>query len=68
MYGLDLISAYIDFPTADLARLLQEQQKEPVDLVWVSYYWKQVRLDCLLGFTKALAEYLADAASRAGHP
>lgn len=27
----------------DLARLLQEQQKEPLDLVWVAYYWKQVR-------------------------
>ncbi|KAK7682366.1 hypothetical protein QCA50_014571 [Cerrena zonata] len=26
----------------DLARLLQEQQKEPMDLVWVSYYWKQM--------------------------
>lgn len=26
----------------DLARLLQEQQKEPMDLVWISYYWKQV--------------------------
>ena len=27
----------------DLARLLQEQQKEPMDPVWVAYYWKQVR-------------------------
>ena len=27
---------------ADLARLLQEQQKEPVNMVWVSYYWQQV--------------------------
>ncbi|THG94328.1 hypothetical protein EW026_g7123 [Hermanssonia centrifuga] len=26
----------------DLARLLQEQQKEPLDLVWISYYWKQI--------------------------
>ncbi|KAI0785229.1 kinase-like domain-containing protein [Abortiporus biennis] len=26
----------------DLARLLQEQQREPLDLVWVSYYWKQM--------------------------
>ncbi|KAH9950557.1 kinase-like domain-containing protein [Amylocystis lapponica] len=26
----------------DLARLLQEQQKEPMDLVWISYYWKQM--------------------------
>lgn len=27
----------------DLARLLQEQQREPMDPVWVAYYWKQVR-------------------------
>ncbi|KAI0947460.1 hypothetical protein AcV7_009886 [Taiwanofungus camphoratus] len=26
----------------DLARLLQEQQKEPMDLVWIAYYWKQM--------------------------
>ncbi|CAL1713306.1 unnamed protein product [Somion occarium] len=26
----------------DLARLLQEQQKEPMDLIWISYYWKQM--------------------------
>ena len=26
----------------DLAKLLQEQQKEPMDPVWVAYYWKQV--------------------------
>jgi len=26
----------------DLARLLQEQQKEPLDLVWIAYYWKQM--------------------------
>ncbi|CCM01879.1 uncharacterized protein FIBRA_03950 [Fibroporia radiculosa] len=25
----------------DLARLLQEQQKEALDLVWIAYYWKQ---------------------------
>jgi serine/threonine-protein kinase TTK/MPS1 len=27
----------------DLAKLLQEQQKEPLNMVWVSYYWQQVR-------------------------
>lgn len=27
----------------DLARLLQEQQKEPMNMVWVAYYWQQVR-------------------------
>lgn len=34
---------------ADLARLLQQQQTEPVDFVWVSYYWKQV--SSLLAFS-----------------
>ena len=28
----------------DLARLLQEQMKEPVNMVWVAYYWQQVIL------------------------
>lgn len=27
----------------DLAKLLQEQQKEPLNMVWISYYWQQVR-------------------------
>ena len=26
----------------DLNRLLQEQMKEPVNMVWVAYYWQQV--------------------------
>ncbi|TFY74872.1 hypothetical protein EWM64_g9140 [Hericium alpestre] len=26
----------------DLARLLQEQQKEPMNMVWVAYYWQQM--------------------------
>ncbi|KAG6333000.1 hypothetical protein ID866_6091 [Astraeus odoratus] len=26
----------------DLAKLLQEQQKEPLNMVWISYYWQQV--------------------------
>ncbi|KAF7979685.1 hypothetical protein HWV62_41693 [Athelia sp. TMB] len=26
----------------DLARLLLEQQKEPMNMVWVSYYWQQM--------------------------
>jgi serine/threonine-protein kinase TTK/MPS1 len=29
---------------ADLSRLLQEQQKEPMNMVWISYYWQQVNL------------------------
>lgn len=27
----------------DLAKLLQEQQREPLNMVWISYYWQQVR-------------------------
>ena len=34
----------------DLARLLQEQQKEPMDLVWISYYWKQVCINRLVSW------------------
>lgn len=26
----------------DLAKLLQEQQKEPMNMVWISYYWQQM--------------------------
>jgi hypothetical protein len=26
----------------DLARLLAEQQRKPMNLVWVAYYWQQV--------------------------
>ncbi|KAI0632168.1 kinase-like domain-containing protein [Trametes polyzona] len=26
----------------DLAKLLQEQQREPMDPVWIAYYWKQM--------------------------
>lgn len=26
----------------DMAKLLQEQQKRPMDFVWVAYYFKQV--------------------------
>ena len=33
----------------DLAKLLQEQQKEPLNMVWISYYWQQVR-SCLHPF------------------
>lgn len=28
---------------SDLSRLLQEQMKEPMNMVWVAYYWQQVR-------------------------
>ena len=26
----------------DFSRLMQEQQKEPMDMVWIAYYWQQV--------------------------
>ena len=26
----------------DMAKLLLEQQKEPFNMVWISYYWQQV--------------------------
>jgi serine/threonine-protein kinase TTK/MPS1 len=26
----------------DFSRLMQEQQREPMDMVWVAYYWQQV--------------------------
>jgi len=26
----------------DMAKLLLEQQKEPMNMVWISYYWQQV--------------------------
>ncbi|KAI5121405.1 hypothetical protein M0805_003177 [Coniferiporia weirii] len=26
----------------DLARLLQEQQKEPMNMIWIAYYWQQI--------------------------
>lgn len=29
---------------ADMAKLLLEQQKEAMNMVWISYYWQQVRL------------------------
>lgn len=28
----------------DLSRLLSEQMKDPLNMVWVAYYWQQVRL------------------------
>src|SRR6266550_4771074 len=28
----------------DLARLLAEQMKDPLNMVWVAYYWQQVRV------------------------
>ncbi|KIY46524.1 Pkinase-domain-containing protein, partial [Fistulina hepatica ATCC 64428] len=31
----------------DLAKLLQEQQKEPINMVWISYYWQQQMLQAV---------------------
>lgn len=33
----------IDSENADLAKLLYEQQAAPMNMVWISYYWQQVR-------------------------
>lgn len=37
----------MEYGEIDLAKLVQEQQKEPMDPVWVAYYWKQVRVSTL---------------------
>jgi len=34
----------------DLARLLQERVSQPLNLLWVGYYWQQVRILCSWGF------------------
>jgi serine/threonine-protein kinase TTK/MPS1 len=34
----------------DLAKLLQEQQKEPMNMVWISYYWQQVSQNTVMFF------------------
>jgi serine/threonine-protein kinase TTK/MPS1 len=39
----------------DLARLLQEQQKEPMNMVWISYYWQQVNF-CFFGYIDPFVE------------
>ncbi|KAG1729941.1 kinase-like domain-containing protein [Suillus lakei] len=31
----------------DLAKLLQEQQKEPMNMVWISYYWQRSMLQAV---------------------
>jgi serine/threonine-protein kinase TTK/MPS1 len=28
----------------DLSRLIQEQQKEPMNMIWIAYYWQQVSI------------------------
>lgn len=30
----------------DFAKLLLDQQKEPMNMAWIAYYWQQVRLIC----------------------
>ena len=32
----------------DLARLLSEQMKEPMNMVWVAYYWQQVGIHLMI--------------------
>jgi len=36
----------------DLSRLLQEQQKEAMNMVWISYYWQQVNWSPSLMFNE----------------
>lgn len=42
-YEYTLALSYSSDLLSDLARLLQEQQKEPMNMIWVAYYWQQVR-------------------------
>lgn len=35
----------------DLARLLSEQMRERLNMVWVAYYWQQVWLELVTGLT-----------------
>lgn len=37
-----LLMLIMEYGEIDMAKLVQEQQKEPMDPVWVAYYWKQV--------------------------
>jgi serine/threonine-protein kinase TTK/MPS1 len=41
----------------DFARLLQEQQSQPMNMVWIAYYWQQVSPTGLHGST--LASYVS---------
>lgn len=52
----------------DLAKLVSEQQKEPMDPVWVAYYWKQVRINVHRAEAAVTLQSCADASSGAGHP
>ena len=36
-----LLFLLMEYGEIDLAKLLHEQQKQPMDPVWVAYYWKQ---------------------------
>ena len=40
----ELVAERESLACKDFARLLQDQQKEPLNLVWVAYYWQQVGL------------------------
>ena len=35
----------MEYGEIDLARLLAEQQKEPMNMAWIAYYWQQVGND-----------------------
>lgn len=53
----------------DLARLISARQSLPLDMIWVGYYWKQVRLYYILSFASANLRLLCtDVGSSARHP
>jgi serine/threonine-protein kinase TTK/MPS1 len=45
----------------DLAKLLQEQQKESMNMVWISYYWQQVSGDTTLLFVTDVTKQMLQA-------
>jgi serine/threonine protein kinase len=53
----------------DLARLLQEQQREAMNMVWISYYWQQVYIILILNTQRVqLIRMNVDARSSTHNP
>jgi serine/threonine-protein kinase TTK/MPS1 len=61
-YGKWLICSFEDF-----GKLLQAQQKEPMNMVWILYYWQQVHIRQFFYHSSKTNGYV-DAASGARHP
>ena len=58
----------VDFLRAliDLSKLIQEQQSRPLNMVWIAYYWQQVRaLEC---FSTQFLTIVIDSASGTDYP